>query len=990
MSGFFKQPGVRTSTGSTLDPNVSQYGWTSFESQSISQIIEYVNQCKGFAQESAASSKVSRDAAALSEFFSNVAKNWAEQSEISYNKSREEADRSGRYADQSVEIYQGFLNIAANQRVLEIFDLKGNQTEVEFDKVVADAAFISINGQRVDSSYLVKDVDFTVTGVSKITLKRRYPTGTKLSAVQDIKKDDSVPGIAESDSIWNRKFVNLLVGATFQNYNDHGRELVPRLSYEGGQYLPVYNSREEVTFTALPVKQNNGDILVDTNKGSRRFSRNRAEAVSRGDMSQLNVSTYGVVGDGVTDDTQAFLFAVEDANNRGATLTMPGHFQIKLVGSQNIIIKTSIDFNHAIVDLTEYSGLIKVLRTKTGVTYDENSSVVQAMKRDAVITGSYIPGWADVKEVNDSFIRINTDEPFYRYRGSIRNRFELNKVNRNGVLESSFKYPLQTSTIKSVEVFPMEQRWVTISNVSFYTGSNDIVSEFFTVESSLIKLSNIRFIQDDFNNKIKNQTLFSLNWSCNVVLEDIAFEWATRSDASTGYTYNFSMSLCYGVNVIRMNGNGDGWGSTGSNSSQKVYFHSCNLSRIDYHEPFREILSLKDCHVGSWGVLVTALGDLVIEGGTLVWDQRPYRNNNGFIRSRDDTNGFCDGNLIVRGTKFRSNSPNTLAAIRHQRATDEGAVAGSPIKFCWWRTVTFDNISYEGAGQLNLGVLPVQDSNIRMCGTVNINNCVDGALIFDMGWNLGQIPFKDVPNPERGYLTTPNFIVNMTNVNLNYLSYVDRDPVPKVVTKIGMVNVGTNPGKTTGEFGLEVRGGGSLSAYNISTGGIDFYSGGTSTTPFKINIDSSKIIHNQEYNTGVVNGHTPNVEMSIQNTTVYTTNGVTSARSVFLGVAKNVSFFLGNDNKETSVALAQWGTGTTANLFPTGISNRNEAVLMTGYDSRNSVKVTRFRIPDPGRSVYVATSATDGVLLKRSDNGAVIEYIQTGTGDDPRYILSGD
>lgn len=289
MSGFFKQR--QSSAESTLSPNAGQYGWTLYESQSVSQIIGYVNEAKGYAVEAANSAKSARESAELALVYVNQAKEWAGKAEVSYLDSKDEADRSERYANQSVDIYNAFLNVAANQRIIETFSLAANQTVVDFVKIFADAAYITVNGQRVDSAYLVKDLDYTVTAVSQITMKRRYPEGTLLSAVQDIRKDDSGPSTSDSSAIWNRQIINYLPGIVFGSYVDSGRTVSPRLVFEGKQYIPAYDTSESVTFADIPVKQNNGDLIVNTTTaGYKTFSSVKAEAVPRGEVDWFPVS----------------------------------------------------------------------------------------------------------------------------------------------------------------------------------------------------------------------------------------------------------------------------------------------------------------------------------------------------------------------------------------------------------------------------------------------------------------------------------------------------------------------------------------------------------------------------------------------------------------------------------------------------------------------------------------------------------------------------
>ena len=326
MSGFFRQTKQGASSGSTLTPNVGQYGWTLYESQSVSQIIGFVNETKGYAVEAATSANNARESAELSKFYSDLSKSWADKSELSYIESKVQADRSEQYSNQSVDIYNAFLNVAANQRIIENFDLTVDQTVVAFTKIFADAAFISIHGQRVDNASLMKDLDYSVTGVSEITLKRRYPLGTKLSAVQDIKKDDSGPSSSESAAIWNRKLVQCLIGISYGKYYDHGRDVDPRLVSDGIQYLPRFDTTDPVIFSAAPIIDNHGDLHVETNKGQRVFSRVAAEAVSRADLNGVSKGVYSLdyFGDLEVDDHRVVIQkGLDYVAKHGGSLVFP-------------------------------------------------------------------------------------------------------------------------------------------------------------------------------------------------------------------------------------------------------------------------------------------------------------------------------------------------------------------------------------------------------------------------------------------------------------------------------------------------------------------------------------------------------------------------------------------------------------------------------------------------------------------------------------------
>ncbi|MGL4753322.1 MAG: hypothetical protein ACRCXB_13120 [Aeromonadaceae bacterium] len=115
---------------------------------------------------------------------------------------------------------------------------------------------------------------------------------------QDVSDSREAADRSESaaNAVWNRRTVYAAVNASFADYQDEGRTLTPRLSFDGSQYLPMFDSSVPVTFTDLPSKNGNGTITVATDKGDRQFSRVIAEAVAREDLqyTEIDAGSFGV------------------------------------------------------------------------------------------------------------------------------------------------------------------------------------------------------------------------------------------------------------------------------------------------------------------------------------------------------------------------------------------------------------------------------------------------------------------------------------------------------------------------------------------------------------------------------------------------------------------------------------------------------------------------------------------------------------------------
>ncbi|MGL5964578.1 MAG: hypothetical protein ACRCZ2_09340, partial [Fusobacteriaceae bacterium] len=515
---------------------------------------------------------------------------------------------------------------------------------------------------------------------------------------------------------------------------------------------------------------------------------------------RYDVRDYGVVGDGVTDDTDNFVRACNTVHGLNGTLTAPGNMRIRLAGvNRTVTVRCNMDLNNAVIDMNDFQGMIMFSRKVIDpITIRPPHALIDALCVEDKLQGGELRGWKDIPDVEDSYFMINTEEPLFSYRGGVKNRCEYNKIGRWGQLESMIRYPMDPKKISRIMYWPMEKQMTVAQNIVFDLGANDLQSPNVRIRTSNFTAKNWRFIQKNFINENKNPTVLAVERSANIVMEDIYFQWATHTTATTGFTYNVALNDNYNVSLKRVNGTGDGWGSTGSNNSRKVYFEQCNLSRIDFHEPMHEFLSLKDCHIGSWGVLATAMGDINIDGCTLFRKRNPVTvDRNGFIRSRTDS-GFCDGNISLRNVTIVTDQPGVSQLIEHQNDAPESdfIVPGSPVDFCFWKNITLDNVKFQGPPGSSLNLYPqtkcrdMAESGMRWPYALNITNCTGGDLILKGTINETLLPYKNVLNPDRGFIgAIPNHVINVTESNLQSIDLQDVSDERRFVVALNVDNV---------------------------------------------------------------------------------------------------------------------------------------------------------------------------------------------------------
>ncbi|WP_248747774.1 hypothetical protein [Pseudomonas sp. MWU12-2037] len=490
---------------------------------------------------------------------------------------------------------------------------------------------------------------------------------------------------------------------------------------------------------------------------------------------RMSLSAFGADSTG-TEDCLSFLqIAASAANEAKATLVARGRF--KLSGAGNVELTTDCDFSGAIFDCSTWSGHFVFGREKQVVIYEPGSAVVRLLESssDLSVGSSRFSGWFGRPEVSDSFVIINTEQDFYSYRSEIRKRVELNRVYKDGVVSSPLRYSMTGVGVSSVKVFPMEDRRRTVKGLTLDIRGNELSNEFVRVSTSLLDLD-VRFIQDETFYTPRNPTYIYFIECCQVRAR-AEMQWVIRNK-DFNYAYNLQLRTCYDIEITP-HADGEGWGATGSNLSQRVTFRDGVLNRVDFHEPFMEWLRLRNMVVGHSGVLVTALGDLDLD--TVTFHARKMASiSDAFVKGRGDTGGFCDGDLLMRNiTIIDGKGAGDLQLLQHtQSSTGTAKPAGTPIEYRFWRRVIVDGLQYRtplnsGTQRLwiNPGAISPGEASVSACEEFTLHNAHGPGLYVNVNLNdrtpskEGIFPLKlDLENIVGEAIATqgasPNFRVN--------------------------------------------------------------------------------------------------------------------------------------------------------------------------------------------------------------------------------------
>lgn len=703
----------------------------------------------------------------------------------------------------------------------------------------------------------------------------------------------------------------------------------------------------------------------------------------------LGNKLYGI--NGSNTDIIGLKKAIEDANTKGLNITAPKNLVIKLVGSETITFSCSCDFNHCKLDLSEFSGKIYFTDGVEWITYNSSHPVVSSLNSAGELSGSVISSWNNIPEVENSFVRFITNQDFYSYRQNVVKRTEMNCHTRYGQLDSSFTYPMNGGDITAVEVKKFNPYFTVVKNLNIFLGSNDLTDIFISVSGCLVNFENLVFTQNNFKNLTKNQTWFSIMSSAYITLKNIRFVWASHSGATTGYTYNISMRDSYNVSFDDVKGSGDGWGATGSNLCRIVKINNSNLSRVDFHQPFSELLHISNSKIGSWGVLVTAIGTLLIENTEFNITNNININNHGFIRTRDDTGGFCDGDLKIRNCSFNDFASNVIKSICKHQYSNNPKPSNTPIVYRFWRTIEISNVSC--LKRLNLAPELTANTEISYPVKMVVDNCIKGDFEFVSRDFKEYYPTVGKSNPSNTPISNPpNFSLSINNVNLRHIFMVEGPETNRFnfhVCLTNLFNTEKNPGCS-----VELLVEGIFNIYGSMLEGLDFYSGRETNKKLYVSLVNSVLRHTGQWNPNdPLNGFNNFISVSISNCLI---SGASQGALVKISKAAltNCTFIIA-DVLQNGLPIGSLGTasgwsGPVEMTIPEMFNRRNILSLVTGFDSDFTRKQHEFTLPRPGCSTVIEFLPGKHLTLTTSTDGTKITISSTEYNTNvstPRSVL---
>ena len=350
-------------------------------------------------------------------------------------------------------------------------------------------------------------------------------------------------------------------------------------------------------------------------------------------MSRLTYSSFGAIGDGVTDDFEAIKKTHEYANERGLTVYadegrtyyLGRHTEAARINTDTVWTGATfiIDDRDIAPDDPER------LKSVFFLSPDEPSYMVEGIKelkrgQESVGVSFDTPVLLYIADSNiRQYIRFGANAN----QGSPRQ--ELILVDKDGSVDPSTPIMWDYPTVTEVTAYPVGDTPITVKGGTFITRANAAPREYtYYARNINIKRSNVtvegitHLITDEGDTGAPYAGFLTVAYCNNVLIEDATFtahkvyKLSSNVHNSMG-TYELSLNSANAVTIKNSRQTNDitdtrFWGVMGSNYCKNLTYDGCIFSRFDAHQGTYNA-TIKNSEIGHQKLSVIGQGTLYVE-----------------------------------------------------------------------------------------------------------------------------------------------------------------------------------------------------------------------------------------------------------------------------------------------------------------------------------------------------------------------------------------
>lgn len=371
----------------------------------------------------------------------------------------------------------------------------------------------------------------------------------------------------------------------------------------------------------------------------------------------VSVKDFGAVGDGVTDDTAAVTAAHVYANSIGAAVSYKGCNRIAIQANARVPVKTSVDFeNCEVVILGGVAGSpgFPIPNIVFVVTDDACPLVTTtgAVSASNLTKGALFPTLGLFDGHGYALLECAFQVPNRAETGTVNYKQSF-KINRNGRASQPLSTDISAhASAITVSYRRTSQKRLFISNLTLVEGTwnNQCVID---IQRCNVKVSGVSMLFNAPGSTFNNIcAILRVTDASDVYIED--FVTTGRPVTASAGSYCLEVNGGSDIFVDRMNAL-TGWGATGCNNINGMYYNRCVLNRVDVHESAHNVF-VDDCDIHEAGMVYGWGG-----GVFSIKNSRLHRCP--AISSRPDYGNTFFGDFIVDGCEAESNTTSTYYVV---------------------------------------------------------------------------------------------------------------------------------------------------------------------------------------------------------------------------------------------------------------------------------------------------------------------------------------
>lgn len=289
----------------------------------------------------------------------------------------------------------------------------------------------------------------------------------------------------------------------------------------------------------------------------------------------ISYKDYGAVLDGVTDDTDAIIRAHNAANELGLpVMQMGGTALVDL--TKQIIIKTDTTFVGFRFKTSKMAGRGIVITTDDIINVDTTTLKTS----EFIATRTAIPSLAGYENHHVVLSSSETDLNRKRDAGpALQLKAQPLIVGKGGSLNA----PLWSTfgSFTEVKAQPLNIPTLTVQGLVLEVSGDIDKGNPIGVQRNNVRLIGCTFIDAVTSNTIPVQSLISVEFACNVLIEDTHLD-ALAKDHTTSYNYAINIWKSSNVTINRLT-SFDGWAQVDGNYFRGLTVDNSTIDRVGGH-----------------------------------------------------------------------------------------------------------------------------------------------------------------------------------------------------------------------------------------------------------------------------------------------------------------------------------------------------------------------------------------------------------------------